>query len=229
VLYWRAPQNADANYSVFLHLDAPNGQTFATADEASPENIPTRNWPPGLYLRNPLSLRLPADLPPVRYTLTTGVYNPQTGERLPLDNGDTAFTLGPVWLTNPAVNAPAGPAAQFGPDIRLLSAGWDGERVRLVWQTERPPSQDLSIFVHALDESGNLVGQSDGAPFDGLYPLAHWLPGRPIEDVRALAFDAPPAAFAVGVYDPATGARLPARDAAGQPLPDNRFLFEVQP
>jgi hypothetical protein len=63
-LYWRALLNLETNYSVFLHLDAPNGQTFATADEANPENIPTRNWPPGLYLRNPLRLQIPANIPP---------------------------------------------------------------------------------------------------------------------------------------------------------------------
>ena len=63
-LFWRALQPLQTNYTVFLHLDAPNGQTMATVDEVHPENIPTRNWPPGLYLRNPLALPIPADLPP---------------------------------------------------------------------------------------------------------------------------------------------------------------------
>ncbi len=102
VLYWKAQQNLDINYSIFLHLDTPNGQTLATVDEVNPEDIPTRNWPPGLYLRNPLHLRIPAELPPIRYDITTGVYNRDTGQRLPLVSGEgTSFKIGPVWLTEP--------------------------------------------------------------------------------------------------------------------------------
>ena len=84
VLYWQAQQPLSVNYRVFVHLDAPDGQTYANVDHLNPADIPTSRWPPGLYLRHPLRLELPADLPPVRYTLTAGAYDPDTGARLPL-------------------------------------------------------------------------------------------------------------------------------------------------
>ncbi|MBI1879510.1 MAG: hypothetical protein HYR94_15040, partial [Chloroflexi bacterium] len=97
-LYWRTLRELDANYSVFLHLDAPNGQTFATVDEVHPENIPTRNWPPGLYLRNPLHLKIPADIPPIRYDVNVGIYDRQSAQRLAILPGQAStFNLGSIW------------------------------------------------------------------------------------------------------------------------------------
>ncbi len=228
-LYWRALQDLDTNYAVFLHLDAPNGQTLATVDEVNPESIPTANWPPGLYLRNPLHLRLPANLPPIRYTLTTGVYNRATGERLPLaDGSDTAYPLGSIWLDAPPPLVSGSPLATFGDAISLHRAAPGGDTMRLVWRTARPIERDLSIFVHVLDSDGNLLAQADGVPFDGLYPLPNWRPGQLIPDERSLTLPAEAAAIAIGLYDPATGQRLPAVDVAGHPLSDDSFTVEVR-
>jgi hypothetical protein len=76
------------------------------------------------------------------------------------------------------------------------------------------------------------LGQADGVPYDGLYPLPNWRPGQVIEDVRPVPLreaEAGLAAITVGIYDPATGERLPATDAAGQPLPENRLVIPVSP
>jgi hypothetical protein len=228
-LYWRALPALDANYAVFLHLDDPAGQTRATADEASPENIPTRNWPTGLYLRNPLHLQIPGDLPPIRYTLTAGWYNPATGERLPLadGSGDTV-TLGPVWLTPASPPAAGPPLAAFGP-VALHHASLDGNTLTLHWRTGQPIDRNYTIFVHVTDAAGNLLSQADGVPFDGLYPLPNWLPGQFITDRRTLALDERAAAVTIGLYLPDTGERLPALDATGQPLPEQSFSLTVQP
>jgi hypothetical protein len=229
VLYWRALQPVQTNYSVFLHLDAPDGQTFATVDEVNPEDIPTRNWPPGLYLRNPLQLKLPATLPPIRYELTTGIYDRETGARLPVWPGEaSSFQLGPVWLTRPHTSRPVEPAiAHFGPHITLHRATLTENILTLFWQTGDTLSGNQTIFVHLLDAGGNFIGQADGAPYEGLYPLSHWLPGQLIVDSRTLDLGQQPATVIIGVYDPATGQRLPALDGAGQPLPDNSFILTV--
>jgi hypothetical protein len=229
VLYWRALQNLETHYAVFLHLDAPNGQTFATIDETNPEHIPSRVWPPGLYLRNPLQLDLPSDLPPIRYDLTTGVYNPHTGERLPIEpDGATVYPLGPVWLTQPPPETTPAAIASFGPNITLHQATFAANRLTLWWQTAQPITQNYTIFIHALDAQGNLIAQFDGAPYNGLYPLSNWLPQQVIKDIRLLDLPAPPASLAIGIYDPAGGQRLPAA-GAGQPLPNDSFILTVSP
>lgn len=238
VLYWRSLRELNANYSVFLHLDAPNGQTFATVDEVHPENIPTRNWPPSLYLRNPLHLEIPADLPPIRYEVKAGLYNRQSNERLAiLPAGEaTTITLGSIWLTPPQPALPSQPLAHFGPHITLWqivypSAG--NQALVLSWQTDQLLDPNDTIFIHLVDSGGNLLAQADSVPYAGLYPLSNWQPGQIITDMRPLATLLPNpanlASIAVGIYNPVTGERLPAADAAGQPLPNNSFVLRVKP
>jgi hypothetical protein len=229
VLYWRALRELETNYSVFLHLDGPNGQTYATVDEENPEDIPTRNWPPGLYLRNPLRLKLPAGLPPVRYELTTGLYRRDTGERLAIQpEGETSFPLGSLWLASSRQKmAPAVKLATFGPHLSLYQAELTGNTLRLLWQTGQHLDQNYSIFVHALDHENKLLSQTDGVPYEGLYPLPDWLPGQPVEDVRSLELKPETKQIAIGVYDPATGRRLPALGPDGRPLPDDNLIIPV--
>ncbi len=235
-LYWRALQDLDSNYSIFLHLDAPNGQTLATVDEVSPENIPTRNWPPGLYLRNPLHLKIPDHIPPIRYDLNVGVYNRQNNQRLSIAaGGGTTFKLGSIWLAGTQPRLANEPLAYFGRDISLRRAVYSppaGESLLLYWQSGQTIEQNYSIFVHLLDGEGNLLGQTDGVPYDGLYPPANWQPGQIVIDRRPL----PPLenkaqlnALAIGIYDPTTGNRLAATDAHGNALPNNSFVFPVRP
>lgn len=228
-VYWRAMQDLATNYSVFLHLDAPNGQTMATVDEVDPEYIPTRNWPPSMYLRNVLKLDIP-DLAPIRYDVTVGAYSRETGERLALPDGSTAYKIGSVWLDAPAP-PPATSLARFGPHITLRHAEFDGQHLTLYWKTNAPLEQNLSIFVHLLDAQGNLLAQSDGMPYDGLYPLPHWRPEQVVVDVRAIATllenPAQLQTIAIGIYDPITGERLPVTDNAEQPLPNDSVLLPV--
>jgi hypothetical protein len=236
-LYWRALQELDTNYSVFLHLDAPNGQTFATVDEVHPENIPTRNWPPGLYLRNPLHLEIPANLPPIRYEINVGWYDRQNDERLVILPGNaTSFHLGSIWLTPPQPALPQQPLAHFGRHITLwqsIYSSTNQHTLTLYWQTNQPVDQNYSIFIHLLDADSNLLAQADGAPYAGLYPLTHWQPGQIITDARQFASLLPHpadlAAIAIGIYNPATGERLAATDANNQPLPHNSFVMPVTP
>ncbi len=226
ILYWRALRKLDTNYAMFLHLDA-NGQTFATADERSPENIPTRNWPTGLYLRNPLHLKIPPDLPPMRYDVTVGLYNHDTGQRLNLADGQTSFKIGTVWLTAPAPPLPAKPLAHFGAHITLWQTKLQTQTLTLYWQTSQPLEHDYRIFIHVLDDH-ELLAQADGVPYDGLYPLTNWLPSQIIVDTRQLKPFARPITIAIGIYDPANGQRLSATDTLGQSLVDDSFRLKIK-
>jgi len=235
-LYWRALPELKTNYSVFLHLDAPNGQTLATVDELHPENIPTRNWPPGLYLRNLLHLKIPANIPPILYEVNVGLYDHESGERLVVIPSEaTTFNLGSIWLMPPPPRLPQTPLAHFGQHITLWQSDFPSTDQALVlyWQTDQPLDQNYTVFVHLLDAGGNLLAQADGVPYAGLYPLTNWQPGQIITDSRPIASLLPNAAdldtIAIGLYDPITGERLPATDAMGQALPNNSFVMPVTP
>jgi len=230
-VYWRALQDLDTNYSIFLHLDTPTGQTLATVDEVDPEFIPTRNWPPTMYLRNVLKLTVPSDIPPIRYDLTVGAYNRQNGERLALPDGTTSFKIGSVWPATSALSLPATSLAQFGPHIILRHAEFDGDLLALYWKTNTPLTQNDHIFIHLLDADGNVLAQADGVPYNGDYPLPNWRPKQVIVDVRSvgslLENGNQLRTIAIGIYDPASGARLPAFDDLGNPLPHDVLLLPV--
>jgi len=82
-LVWRAEAEAASDYTVFIHLvDA--GERLVAQTDAPPLDgaYPTSWWMPGEVVRDPHRLPLPADLPPGRYTLRVGLYEPAVGARL---------------------------------------------------------------------------------------------------------------------------------------------------
>ena len=95
----------------------------------------------------------------------------------------------------------------------------------LAWQAVAPDGRDYTVFVHLLDGAGELVAQSDGPPQGGAYPTSIWSAGEQVADTRALALpgDLPPGEYTlfVGLYDPASGARLPAIDVTGTRAPND--------
>lgn len=78
-LAWRSLAAVNDDYTVFVHVPDGAGQIAAQADVV----YPTSFWMPGEYVTDTYSFQLP----PGQYSLATGLYNLETGERLPLSNG----------------------------------------------------------------------------------------------------------------------------------------------
>jgi hypothetical protein len=240
VLYWRALAPLTANYSVFVHLDAPDGTTYASADELNPADIPTSRWPPSLYVRNPMTLALPADLPPIRYTLMAGVYDSDSAARLPVTGCDdcpasgNALPLAHVWVSSPGAVAerdiPNRIDFRLGDRITMLSyelTRTDPATLTLYWRAEVPVEDGYTVFLHALDADGEIIAQFDAPPLDGLYPTGAWLSGQIILDSHILTLPESTQALVVGLYDPASLTRLPVTDASGERLPDDAIRIQV--
>jgi hypothetical protein len=74
----------------------------------------------------------------------------------------------------------------------------------------------------------------DGPPVQGDYPTSLWAPGEIIVDTHALSLNTLPGGeyyLLAGLYNPATGERLPASTSSG-PLPDyavNLGAIQVTP
>ena len=189
-VYLQATQPLTTNYGLFLHLDAPNGTTVAAVDVQHPDDIPTGNWPPGLYVRAPLRLTAPAGALPMRYDLHLGMTEPATGGWLPLDgSGAKQLKLGSVWIA-PAAQ-PEIPAtlskwrSALGIRFSCLAAKATRPRACCVSPGVRSASdQDLTVFVHFLNAQGEVLGQADGLPFANQYAVADWRPGQVIVDER---------------------------------------------
>lgn len=102
----------------------------------------------------------------------------------------------------------------FANSIRLtgfgLSRSGDQWFVAFHWFAIRSILRNYTVFVHAVDGSGNLVAQHDGPPDDGRLPTVTWSPGNDVYDLHRLTVPSAAGALhlVVGWYDPSTGQRL---------------------
>lgn len=101
-LHWTADAPIEADYTVFTQLLGPDFQLHGQLDQQPINNLwPTSRWQPGERLADRYDIPIAAGAPPGRYQILVGMYNSQTGERLPvLQDGepvpDNAVRLGEI-------------------------------------------------------------------------------------------------------------------------------------
>jgi hypothetical protein len=257
-LYWQATGPVSGDYVSFIHLDAPpDGTTFATADNFHPgdpqsqNDVPTVNWNPELYVRDEQRLVLPSEMLPIAYSLQAGLYDRQTGHRLPIlteqpdgQTGDTIF-LQQIHVLPPRSYQPqfipGEQAYRLGESIQLLGSRLETGTseagliqpggtltVSLYWQTLKPV-ENYTVFVHLLDAAGQVRAQHDSPPLNGRYPTQNWLPHQIVEDKISLplALDLPPGEYhiEVGMYELGSGQRLAVSSKGGE-VPNGAIPLE---
>ncbi|MEZ4592507.1 MAG: hypothetical protein R3D55_15390 [Chloroflexota bacterium] len=130
---------------------------------------------------------------------------------------------------------PPNPIAQLGEYLltEATAQACNGRiTVRLRWLEGRVSvAETTSVFVQVLAADGRLLTQADG-PRLGIRPgLLSAPPDSLFYDLRQMTLPegetAVPTTLLVGVYDFASGQRSPARDASGQPLPDNAWRIPI--
>jgi 4-amino-4-deoxy-L-arabinose transferase-like glycosyltransferase len=101
-LRWQVQEAPGRDLTTFVHLGGPAHPPLAQGD--SPPlggDYPTRLWAAGEVIDDAYTLEIPPDMRPGRYPVHLGMYDPASGERVPLIIEDTrrpndAFFLG--WL-----------------------------------------------------------------------------------------------------------------------------------
>jgi hypothetical protein len=246
-LYYEAQQPLTRPFYTNLQLLAPNNNLlYATATHPTPQTSPLAWWQTGQIIREQYQLLTPADLPHGAYRLSVALQPQEDGvTRWPLYEGQDAnaqdqVTVGyvavPVREPLPWTTLPVG--AKFGEKITLQSYDIQGQArpgqalsVVLHWAGEAPPI-NYHVFVHLLDEAGNLISGHDGPPMMGQYPARGWYAGDIVPDGHWLTLDRTvlPGRYTLkaGLYDPQTLDRLPVTLADGtQPLDASVWLGEV--
>jgi len=111
--------------------------------------------------------------------------------------------------------------ANFAGQIKLQGCAFDEGPLRptdvlhvnLSWRSLERMTRDYTVFLHLIDEHMRVWAQHDGQPVGGSRPTSSWGPGEEISDNRGMLLppDIPPGAYHIelGLYDPATGQRLP--------------------
>jgi hypothetical protein len=83
-LYWQALREMDVSYKVFVHLIDQNTGAIVAQDDSVPRRwaYPTTLWAPGEVVADTITLSLD-DVSKGRYLVLVGLYDPESGERLP--------------------------------------------------------------------------------------------------------------------------------------------------
>ncbi len=225
---WSAMVTPTTDLAARWELLTPEGAVVGTTEGPLAPGSRTTAWPQFAWVRAPVHLDLPAALPagPYRLRLTLHEHPCLLPPELPVQLRARAFTV-------PPLSHPQG--AAFGGLIRLHGYDLLQERDRLTltlwWQAEEAPGRDYKRFVHLFDPATEQVPvQDDAMPRAWTYPTSQWVAGEVVSETVTLPLSGLAAGeyrLAVGWYDPDTVTRLPATDAAGQPLPLDRAVLDV--
>jgi len=243
-LYWRMLNPSPADYHVFIHVG--EGASVGHQDGAPRcGEHPTYRWQQDEEVVDRYLLTIAPDAPEGSHPVRVGMYDVADGKRLSITNAQgqslgtslllTHLRVGEPQFEVPSISYPQ--EATLGGKVHFL--GYElpsqevhpGEPVRLTlyWQCLEEMEASYTVFVHLLDEEGQIRGQGDALPQDGQLPTDLWVAGEVVVDSYEVpvAPEAEPGQYtlAMGMYDGVTGIRLPARDEQGASLPDDRVLL----
>jgi hypothetical protein len=84
-LLWQAMGEMDVSYTVFTHLLDGDSRIWGQQDSVpGGGSLPTTSWLPGEVLIDEYAIELAGDAPPGEYLLEIGMYEAETGQRLPV-------------------------------------------------------------------------------------------------------------------------------------------------
>ncbi len=235
-LYWQALREMKEDYTLRVQLKDKEGRVWAEGRfPLVNEYHTTSKWSVGEVVWGQYDLVVDREAPLTKGALAINLLDSK-GKPLLEEN----LTLAELTIDGRRFEVPEIERlmrANLGDTVTLL--GYDlaeaevepGGRLHLTlyWQARREMKTSYKVFTHLLDEDSRLWGQKDGIPCKGRHPTTEWLPGEVVVDEYEIAVkpDAPLGEYAleVGMYDEATGKRLPVY-INGQPLPGDRVLLE---
>ena len=238
--YWQAAQAIDTNYGVLAVLVEPDsaGWKQLDAQRSFPGSgaTPTRGWQAGdIYhdrmifyprgeFRGPTTALLTVNLLDGKRPLSC------VQDGTPLDPAVAQeIIVRPEKALTPTnrLDAPV----EFGGYFDLIGVTpvttAQGLQVTLWWEAKAEAPQDYTVFVHLLDQQGQVMAQADSPPAQGLSPTRAWRKGDIIQDTHVVPSDGVHAsALLIGVYDPTTGERLAATQN-GQSQTNQAFQYPL--
>jgi hypothetical protein len=121
---------------------------------------------------------------------------------------------------------------RLGEAVSLLAAATlanaDGTlTVTLYWQAARPLTENATVFVHLLDENGEMIAQNDAQPVQNSYPLTVWPQGVIVVDEHILPGVAAQS-LAVGLYNPGDFNRWPVVNPDGTLAVEGRVVLPLE-
>ncbi len=239
MLYWRCLQEMDAPYELELRLVGDGGTLTAQRFAPAGPHYPTVDWRRNEALCAPQQLAIPAEAPDGDYDLYLNLYAPDgralAGEgirlaTLHIEHRERLFAV-PEEMRFPWQATLGEQIELLGYDLAETTAAPGGTlHLTLYWRALRPPDASYTVFTHLLDGQGALRGQRDSVPMAGQHPTSGWVAGEVIVDPYELPVDADAQPgthqIEIGLYEPATGRRLPVTEE-GRLTGEDRVILPV--
>jgi hypothetical protein len=248
-LYYQAASPPKKDYLLRLQLVDGTGAILAESlSSPGGEAYPTSQWGEGVMIKSQHGLTIPPDALGGRLKLRTSLVDAE-GEPLPVrrhpwtfwarkhldltvvrvSERERSYQLPPI---ERAMRADLGDQIEFhGYSLESAQVEPGGVlRLALYWRARQRMTVSYIVFTHLLGKDGGIWGQRDNKPVKGTYPTTGWVGGEVITDEYEVAAksDTPPGEYQieVGIYDAATGQRLPVFDEGGTRLPGDRILLD---
>lgn len=113
-------------------------------------------------------------------------------------------------------------------DPTLVTPG-ETLKLTLFWQSLGPTEASYKVFTHLLNREGDIVAQHDAEPCSWSCPTTGWLSEGIIFDEHPLAIgsNVQPSEYTlvIGMYDEATGERMPVYNDRGDLLPKRTIVL----
>ncbi|MGC9360143.1 MAG: hypothetical protein ACP5G7_07190, partial [Anaerolineae bacterium] len=207
-LYWLCTDQPDHDYVHSLSIIGPDGALLGRI-ETLPANgtYPTTLWQPAeviveryrLELDQPTNQPVSASLRMVVRRLSDGTAVSPVDSRGNELGSNAAIGHVRVPPVTPISYQPEHVMDMSFGDMVILE-GYDVHpsqptpsrfwEVALYWHVEHIVVDDWNVFVHLVDEDGNLIAQGDSQPLAGALPTPFWRPGDHLVDRHRLALPA---------------------------------------
>ena len=200
-LYWQAIGDARTEVAIQPVMIADGTPALL---ESPPSNYPPSRWVADELVTQSVRWLVPRQQAIGQHTLMLQVDN--TGVEL----GALKIAGMPRIFERPPVETLT--ETMLGESLQLYGYSLDTDddiRLGLVWYASSVVDIDYTVFIHVLDNAGNIVVQRDVMPMDNTYPTSLWDSGEYVLDWHPFP-DLPPGSYdvRVGLYDQTTGTRL---------------------
>lgn len=238
-IFWQAVDGIDEDYLIEFSLLAPDRRQYVIDELPLSAMYPTSQWRLGEAVGTAYHFRVPAFAPAADYAVAVRVLDTRREAAGPtVTLGNLQVKALPRNFTLPNNVTPI--SAFLNDEIELVGYNLVDQTVApretfgltLYWRSLKPAEANYTVFVHVVGPDQVMRGQWDSVPVQGQAPTSGWLSGQVVEDHYEvpLSKDAPPWKYDifVGMYDAATGQRLPVTSDKA-PISDNRvWLTRVQ-
>jgi len=227
-LYWTAAEPPAAPPEFVLELFGRDMQRIANLHSYHGRGLyPADLWAPGAIIADRFAVRIDPD-----------AEAPVLGRVFArINDGEPGIEVATVKIMpRTPLPAPDGWAAELGDRIALVGAtirpeqALPGQTIEVLVRWYVPvgvPAQDYTTLIHLGQPDEPPLATGDSPPLGGTYPTSAWSNGETIDDVYFLTLptDLLPGRYPVwiGLYDPATGERLPVK-VEGEVQPNGVYL-----